>query len=150
MMSVFNMDDNKSYFIKILIIWITIELGTVIIGISSLLYGFGILMFFDRAFLMLGNILFICGLCILVGVSETFMFFARKIKGSLALIIGLIFIIIKWKLIGTICQIYGIYQFFKAYALQFLSYFEWVPLIGPYIAKMRKGGLKKNDDAYKV
>ena len=149
-MNVFNMDDNKSNFIKILIIWINIELGTVIICISAFLYGFGILMFFDRAFLMLGNILFVCGLCVLVGVSETFMFFARKIKGSLALIIGLIFIIIKWKFIGAICQIYGIYQFFKAYALQFLSYFEWIPLIGPYIAKLRKGAIKKSDDAYKV
>ena len=36
------------------------------------------------------------------------------------------------------------------YALQLLSYFEWVPFIGPYIAKMRKGSIKKNDDAYKV
>ena len=107
-------------------------------------------MFFDRAFLMLANLLFICGLCILVGVSETVMFFARKIKGSLALIIGLIFIVIKWKFIGTICQLYGIYEFFKAYALQFLSYFEWIPFIGPFITKMRKGTIKKNDDVYKV
>ena len=107
-------------------------------------------MFFDRAFIMLSNVLFVAGLIILVGAKETFMFFARKIKGSLALLIGLIFIVIKWKFIGTICQLYGIYQYFKDIALQFLSYFEWVPFIGPFIAKMRKGGLKKNDDAYKV
>ena len=119
-------------------------------GISATIYGFGLLMFFDRAFLMLGNLLFVCGLFILVGFTETIMFFGRKIKGSLALFIGLIFIIIKWKFIGSICQIYGIYQFFKAYAIQFLSYFEWVPIIGPYITKMRKGVIKKNDDAYKV
>ena len=149
-MNVFNMDDNKSNLIKILIIWINIELGTIIICISACLYGLGILMFFDRAFLMLGNIIFVCGLFIFVGISETFMFFARKIKGSLALIIGLIFIIIKWKFIGAVCQLYGIYQFFKSYALQFLSYFEWIPFIGPYIAKLRKGAVKKNDDAYKV
>ena len=136
--------------LNLIIKLINIELGTVIIGISATLYSFGILMFFDRAFLMLANILFVCGLCILAGVSEAFMFFARKIKGSLALVIGLIFIIIKWKFIGAICQMYGIYQFFKAYALQFLSYFEWIPIIGPYIAKMRRGAIKKNDDAYKV
>ena len=104
--------------------------------ISSVLYGLGVLFFFDRAFLML--------------VSETFIFFARKIKGSLALGIGLIFIIIKWKFIGTICQLYGIFQFFKTYAVQFLSYFEWVPFIGPYITQMRRGSVKKNDDINKV
>ena len=125
-------------------------MGTVIIFVSASLYGLGILMFFDRAFIMLSNVLFVAGLIILVGAKETFMFFARKIKGSLALLIGLIFIVIKWKFIGTICQLYGIYQYFKDIALQFLSYFEWVPFIGPFIAKMRKGGLKKNDDAYKV
>ena len=107
-------------------------------------------MFFDRAFLMLANILFVCGLCILVGVSETVMFFARKIKGSLALIIGLIFIIIKWKFVGTIIQLYGIFQFVKKYALNFLAYFEWVPFVGPFIKKMRTGTLKKNDDINKV
>ena len=114
---------------------------------SATLYGLGILMFFDRAFLMLGNLLFIAGLFVLVGSKETFMSFARKIKGSLALAIGLTFIIIKWKFIGTIIQLYGIYQYFKGIALQFLSYFEWVPFIGPYIAKLRKGGIKKTDDA---
>ena len=104
-------------------------------------------MFFDRAFLMLGNLLFIAGLFVLVGSKETFMSFARKIKGSLALAIGLTFIIIKWKFIGTIIQLYGIYQYFKGIALQFLSDFKWVPFIGPYIAKLRKGGIKKTDDA---
>ena len=118
----------------------------VIIIISASLYGLGILFFFDRAFLMLGNILFLCGLITLVGFFETFIFFAKKIKGSLALLIGLIFIIIKWKFIGAICQLYGIYQFFKDYALRFLSIFEWIPIIGPYISKMRKGTVKKNDD----
>ena len=107
-------------------------------------------MLFDRAFLMLVNILFVCGLCVLVGFKETFMFFFRKINGSIALLIGLIFIIIKWKFIGVICQLYGLYIFFMIYALQLLSYFEWVPFIGPYIARMRKGSIKKNDDAYKV
>ena len=118
--------------------------------ISAGLYGLGILFFFDRALLMLGNILFVCGLCILVGAKETIMFFLRKIKGSLALLIGLIFIVIKWRFIGGICQLFGLYEFFKAYALQLLSYFEWIPFIGPYITKLRKGSLKKNDDAYKV
>ena len=107
-------------------------------------------MFFDRAFLMLANILFFCGIWVLAGFSETLMFFARHIKSTLALIIGLIFIIIKWKFVGTIIQLYGIFQFVKKYALNFLAYFEWVPFIGPLIKKMRVGTLKKNDDINKV
>ena len=115
-----------------------------------MLYGLGILMFFDRAFLVLSNILFFCGVWVLAGFKETFMFFARHIKSTLALIIGLVFIIIKWKFVGAVIQLYGILQFFKKYAIQFLSYFEWVPFIGPFITKIRKGTIKKNDDINKV
>ena len=78
------------------------------------------------------------------------MFFARHIKSTLAIIIGLIFIIIKWKFVGCIIQLYGILQLVKKYALNFLSYFEWIPFIGPFISKMRTGTIKKNDDISKV
>ena len=50
------------------------------------------------------------GLYILVGMKETIMFFARKIKGSIALIIGLVFIVTGLKFIGACVQIYGIYE----------------------------------------
>ena len=103
-------------------------------------------MFFDRAFLLLSNILFFVGLIILVGINETIMFFMRKIKGAIALFIGFIFIIIGLKLVGVVFQVYGIYQFFKAYALSFLGYFEWIPYIGKYIRKFRGLESKKNDD----
>ena len=107
-------------------------------------------MFFNRAFLVLSNILFFCGVWVLAGFKETFMFFARHVKSTFALIIGLVFIIIKWKFVGAVIQLYGIIQFFKKYAIQFLSYFEWVPFIGPFITKIRKGTIKKNDDINKV
>ena len=121
------------------------------LGISGALYGMAILLFFDRALLMLSNILFLVGLYILVGLSEVIMFFARKIKGSIALFIGLVFIVVGFKFIGVLLQLYGVYEFFKVYALKFLSYFEYVPVLGPYIRKMRENAnLKKNDDANKV
>jgi hypothetical protein len=78
------------------------------------------------------------GLYILVGLQETLFFFSKKIKGSIALIIGLVFIVTGLKFIGTCIQIYGIYEFFKAYALKFLGYFEWIPIIGNYIHNLRK------------
>ncbi len=91
------------------------------------------------------------GLYILVGLQETLFFFAKKIKGSIALIIGLVFIVTGLKFIGACVQIYGIYEFFKAYALKFLGYFEWIPIIGNYIHNLRKStNLKKSDDASKL
>ena len=69
----------------------------------------------------------------------------------IALFCGLVFIVIGLKFIGVPLQIYGVYEFFKAYAIKFLSYFEFIPVIGPYITRMRQSAsLKKNDDANKV
>lgn len=79
------------------------------------------------------------------------MFYARKIKGSIALFVGLIFIITGIKFIGVLLQLYGIYDFFKVYALKFMGYFEFIPIIGPYIKQFRAGtNIKKNDDDNKV
>ena len=109
------------------------------------------MLFFDRALLMLSNLLFMIGLYVLVGLSETIMFFAKKIKGSIALFCGLVFIVIGLKFIGVPLQIYGVYEFFKAYAIKFLSYFEFLPIVRPYITRIRQSqSLKKNDDANKV
>ena len=55
-----------------------LELGTVVLGISAILYGIGILLFFDRALLLLSNALFMVGLYILVGLQETLFFFQKK------------------------------------------------------------------------
>ena len=60
-------------------------------------------------------------------------------------------IIYVLKFIGACVQIYGTYEFFKAYSLKFLGYFEWIPIIGNYIHNLRKStNLKKSDDASKV
>ena len=126
-------------------------IGSGMAGISAALYGIGILLLFDRALLILGNILFLIGLYILVGFQETIMFFGRRIKGTIALIAGLVFIGIRFKILGTLFQLYGVYDFFKKKILDLLGYFEFVPIIGPYIKKLRQNtNIKKSDDAHLV
>ena len=78
------------------------------------------------------------------------MFFAKKIKGSIALFCGLVFIVIGLKFIGVPLQIYGVYEFFKVYVIKFLSYFEFIPIVGPYNTNETICIAKENDDAIKV
>jgi hypothetical protein len=75
---------------------------------------FGLILFFDRALLAMGNILFLIGITLLLGPQRTFLFFARKNKwrGSLAFWGGVILILMKWTLVGFAVECYGIFVLF--------------------------------------
>jgi len=65
------------------------------------------MMFFDRAMLAMGNILFLLGLLILIGPQKTLLFFARrqKLKGTAAFTAGIILILIRWPFFGFIIEV---------------------------------------------
>ncbi|KAI7071616.1 hypothetical protein KC319_g21946, partial [Hortaea werneckii] len=70
---------------------------------------FGLILFFDRALLAMGNILFLVGVTMLLGPQRTFLFFARKQKwrGSAAFWAGILLILLRWTLIGFAVECYG-------------------------------------------
>lgn len=67
-------------------------------------------MFFDRAMLAMGNILFLLGLLILIGPQKTLLFFARrqKLKGTAAFCAGIILILLRWPFFGFIIEVSSI------------------------------------------
>ncbi|KAG6365938.1 hypothetical protein INS49_000114 [Diaporthe citri] len=74
----------------------------------------GVFLFFDRAMLAMGNILFLIGLTIIIGPQKTLLFFARKqkAKGTAAFFAGLALILLRWPLIGFCVELYGIMVLF--------------------------------------
>ena len=122
----FNITDNSK-----------IGIFMVMAGLSS--YSVGLLFFFDRSLLLLGNILFLVGIRMLIGFMGSVSFFVKrgKLKGSLFYFFGLFVIIIKFAFIGAILQLYGIFILFYSF---FPHLFEWVlsvPLIGPFLKHNR-------------
>jgi len=81
-------------------------------GFSFLI--FGLILFFDRALLAMGNILFLIGITLLLGPARTFAFFARKQKwrGSAAFWVGILLILVRWTLVGFVVECYGIFVLF--------------------------------------
>jgi len=75
---------------------------------------FGLILFFDRALLAMGNILFLVGITLLLGPSRTFLFFARRQKwrGSAAFWAGILLILLRWPLVGFVVECYGIFVLF--------------------------------------
>ena len=79
-----------------------IGLFLVLAGVSA--YSFGVILFFDRSLLLLGNLCFIMGLISLVGVLGTVSFFTKKGKARAALFffLGFFVLILKFAMIGGI------------------------------------------------
>ena len=74
----------------------------------------GLIFFFDRALLAMGNILFLVGIALLLGPARTFTFFARRQKwrGSAAFWVGVMLILAKWTFIGFAVECVGIFYLF--------------------------------------
>ncbi|TQN73143.1 Protein transport protein GOT1 [Colletotrichum shisoi] len=95
----------------------------------------GVMLFFDRAMLAMGNILFLIGLTIIIGPQKTLLFFARKqkAKGTAAFFAGLALILLRWPLIGFCVEIYGIMVLFGDFLGTIAAFARNIPIIGPYI-----------------
>ncbi|KAH9210455.1 Got1/Sft2-like family-domain-containing protein [Leptodontidium sp. 2 PMI_412] len=95
----------------------------------------GVFMFFDRAMLAMGNILFILGLTIIIGPQKTALFFARrqKLKGTAAFFAGLTLILMRWALVGFLVELYGIFILFGDFLGTIAGFARNVPIVGPWI-----------------
>ncbi|KAK4134367.1 got1 family protein [Trichocladium antarcticum] len=95
----------------------------------------GVLLFFDRSMLAMGNILFLIGLTIIIGPSKTALFFARKqkLKGTAAFFAGLLLILFRWPLTGFLIELYGIMVLFGDFLGTIASFARNAPVVGPYI-----------------
>lgn len=94
------------------------------------------MLFFDRAMLAMGNILFLIGLPLILGPAKTLAFFARrqKIRGTAAFTIGILLILFRWPLIGFLVELYGIMILFGDFLATIAGFLGGVPVVGPYIA----------------
>lgn len=93
------------------------------------------MLFFDRAMLAMGNILFLIGLTIIIGPQKTLLFFARKqkAKGTGAFFLGLVLILMKWTFFGFLIEAYGIVVLFGDFLGTIAGFARGLPVVGPYI-----------------
>jgi len=105
-------------------------------------------MFFGRAMLAMGNILFLLGLTLIIGPTKTALFFARrqKLKGTAAFASGVLLILLRWPLIGFLVELYGIFILFGDFLGTIGGFAKNIPVVGPYIANglERVGGARRN------
>ncbi|KAL7307321.1 hypothetical protein TKK_0000512 [Trichogramma kaykai] len=110
-----------------------IGVGLAGFGISFLFLG--ILLFFDKGLLAIGNILFISGLGCVIGPKRTFFFFFQrhKFRGSIAFLGGIAIVLFGWPLIGMLFEMYGFFVLFSGFLPVAINFLRRVPVLGTFL-----------------
>ncbi|BCR90588.1 Got1 family protein [Aspergillus chevalieri] len=125
------------------------KVGAVFCSAGGLFLFGGVLMFFDRALLAMGNILFLIGLSLIIGLEKTLAFFTRrqKIKGTIAFASGILLIFLRWPLTGFLVELYGLFILFGDFLITIGQFAGNIPVVGPYIRRgleILAGGTRSN------
>uniref|UniRef100_A0A4W2FSI8 Golgi transport 1A n=1 Tax=Bos indicus x Bos taurus TaxID=30522 RepID=A0A4W2FSI8_BOBOX len=91
-----------------------IGVGTTGFGIFFIL--FGMLLYFDSVLLAFGNLLFLTGLSLIIGLRRTFSFFFQrhKFKGTSFFLGGVVIVLLRWPLLGMCLETYGFFSLFRS------------------------------------
>ncbi|KAL2818632.1 vesicle transport protein [Aspergillus granulosus] len=118
-------------------VWMTDnqKIGVIFCSGGGLFLFGGVLMFFDRSLLAMGNILFLIGLTLIIGLQKTFAFFSRrqKLQGTAAFVAGILLILLRWPLIGFFVELYGLFILFGDFLVTIGQFAGNIPVVGPYI-----------------
>ncbi|KAL5335089.1 vesicle transport protein [Aspergillus crustosus] len=121
-------------------VWMTDnqKIGVIFCSGGGLFLVGGVLMFFDRSLLAMGNILFLIGLTLIIGFEKTLAFFSRrqKLKGTAAFALGIILILIRWPLTGFLIELYGLFILFGDFLVTIGQFASGIPVVGPGIQKV--------------
>uniref|UniRef100_A0A8B9X1E6 Golgi transport 1A n=1 Tax=Bos mutus grunniens TaxID=30521 RepID=A0A8B9X1E6_BOSMU len=112
--------------------WQKIGVGTTGFGIFFIL--FGMLLYFDSVLLAFGNLLFLTGLSLIIGLRRTFSFFFQrhKFKGTSFFLGGVVIVLLRWPLLGMCLETYGFFSLFRGFfpvAFGFLGSASNIPFL---------------------
>lgn len=108
------------------------KIGIGVSGFGVFFLFLGVLFFFDKGLLAIGNILFISGLALVIGLERTFRFFFQKhkITGSSCFLGGIVVVLFGWPLIGMIIEAYGFILLFSGFFPVVINFLRRVPVVG--------------------
>jgi hypothetical protein len=100
-----------------------------------MLFSFlGIMLFFDRGLLSMGNILFLTGVTLTIGPRRTYKFFRRNAKGTAAFMGGVALVFLGWPFVGLCVEGYGCLVLFSSFFPTVLIFLKRLPVIGTFLS----------------
>ncbi|KAG8438536.1 hypothetical protein GDO86_004921 [Hymenochirus boettgeri] len=110
----------------------TQKIGMGLTGFGVFFLLFGMLLFFDKALLAIGNVLFVAGLAFVIGLERTFRFFFQKhkVKATGFFLGGIFVVLVGWPLIGMVLEIYGFFLLFRGFFPVVIGFIRRIPVLG--------------------
>ncbi|KAL6349305.1 hypothetical protein AAG906_033961 [Vitis piasezkii] len=92
----------------------------------------GIVFLFDKGLLAMGNILFISGVTLTIGLKSTIQFFMKRqnYKGTISFSVGFFFVIIGWPILGMMLEAYGFIVLFSGFWPTLAVFLQKIPFLG--------------------
>ncbi|GLD58929.1 golgi transport 1Bb [Lates japonicus] len=112
------------------------KIGMGLTGFGVFFLFFGMMLFFDKALLAIGNILFVSGLSFVIGLERTFRFFFQrhKVKATSFFLGGVFVVLIGWPIIGVVLEIYGFFLLFRGFFPVAVGFIRRVPVLGSLLS----------------
>ncbi|KAL6519661.1 hypothetical protein OROHE_017351 [Orobanche hederae] len=108
------------------------KIGLGLTGFGIFFSILGIIFFFDKGLLAMGNILFLSGVTLTIGLKSSMQFFMKRsnYKGSISFGIGFFLVIIGWPIIGMILEAYGFVVLFSGFWPTLAVFLQKIPVLG--------------------
>ncbi|KAL8529109.1 hypothetical protein ACS0TY_006540 [Phlomoides rotata] len=112
------------------------KVGLGLAGFGVFFSFLGIIFFFDKGLLAIGNILFLSGVTLSIGLAPSVQFFMKRsnFKGTVSYGVGFFLVIIGWPIIGMIVETYGFFFTLQVWFCGFWPtvavFLQKIPVIG--------------------
>ncbi|KAJ1453874.1 hypothetical protein M885DRAFT_522588 [Pelagophyceae sp. CCMP2097] len=115
------------------------KIGTTLLGLGVLFLVLGVLFFFDRFFLSIGNVMFLGGLVTTMGVTRSVRFFRKKardcgLRGVACFFGGVLLVLVfRRPIVGMVLEMFGFMNLFANFFPLALSAARTMPVIGNFL-----------------
>ncbi|GAA0173542.1 lipase [Lithospermum erythrorhizon] len=122
--------------------WLSLgtEIGLGLTGFGVFFSVLGIVFFFDKGLIAMGNILFFSGVALTIGLKSSLQFFTKRsnYKGTISFGSGFFLVVVGWPIIGMMLESYGFVVLFSGFWPTLAVFLQKIPILGwlvqqPYI-----------------
>ncbi|CAM9112013.1 unnamed protein product [Scytosiphon promiscuus] len=108
------------------------KIGTGLLALGGLFLFLGVVLLFDAGLLAMGDVLFLAGITMTIGVRRTLVFFFKRkqVRGNLFFFGGIALVFLRWPVIGMGLQAFGFLNLFGPFIPIAVQALRTTPVLG--------------------